>query len=160
MNYNANNSLPLTRGYDEFDDLFRIAVGASALMTREAAFMGGYLHPVANMFQGIIHNGLNAYKVLAWLRDFVAANPDHGATATELNQSLAKPGDPYSVNTTPDSSVTDPNQIGGPNDQDSWNANSPKMQQCYKANPNMAPAAPAALQRPVLLQSLSARRRE
>jgi uncharacterized Zn finger protein (UPF0148 family) len=65
----------------------------------------------------------------------------HTPAPQEINQSLAKPGDEFHVNTDPDPAVTDPNQIGrSPTDQNEWSQTGPKMQQYYKTHPNMVPA--------------------
>lgn len=65
-----------------------------------------------------------------------AASAYQPPTPQESKQSLTKPGDPYTVDTTPAPNITDPNQIGGPPDKDEWGPNSPKMQQYYATHPN------------------------
>lgn len=76
--YKTNNSLPID-DYSEFESLFRAATSETGAMVREAALWGGLDHPVNNLFQSFLHNGLNAYKIRNWVKDFAAANPEHGA---------------------------------------------------------------------------------
>ena len=69
----------------------------------------------------------------------------HTPTPQEINQSLAKPGDEFHVDTDPAPSITDPNQIGtSPADKNEWDPSGPKMQRYYAAHPNMAPAPAGA----------------